>query len=191
MAAEVGRRAEDLRCNIVQLLRVKTAREVISLGKYCLSQKESLIISIAPTLLQMKIAKTSDEKRKNIKRTTSRPPSQPSPHCRLGYGRGRFLALPYWNWRSRFLWRCHFRQRYRYRRQAILGGAGRESLRGWLTTQRHLLEWKGAVAEHGWERMVSRGADYCGAASHVEENTQNPHNSQSKWASVGASECGP
>jgi hypothetical protein len=44
---------------------VKTAREVISLGKYCLSQKESLIISIAPTLLQMKIAKTSDEKHKS------------------------------------------------------------------------------------------------------------------------------
>jgi hypothetical protein len=65
MAAEVGRRAEDLRCNIVQLLRVKTAREVISLGKCCLSQKESLIISIAPTLLQMKIAKTSDKKRKS------------------------------------------------------------------------------------------------------------------------------
>jgi hypothetical protein len=30
-----------------------------------------------------------------------------------------------------------------------VGGAGRESRRGWLTMRHHLLEWKGAVAEHG------------------------------------------
>lgn len=28
----------------------------------------------------------------------------------------------------------------------LVGGAGRRG--GWLATQRHLLEWKGAVAEH-------------------------------------------
>jgi hypothetical protein len=127
---------------------VKPALEVISLGKYCPREKESLC-SIAPTLLQMKIAKTSDKKRK-------------SKENNLETSISTTTSLPSWLWPWPLLGTTILELEERVPVKVpllatlsipmtgcMVGGADQESCRGWLVTRRHLLEWKGAVAEHG------------------------------------------